>query len=590
MIGCYIKNKITNRDSYSLSNVILDKMLSTLENNGTANIERADFINFSLAILYHDQTPYAFKPSHFTANNKHTFIDGFIRNKQDFLAYVKDKVSNPLSLIEYSGIYNIISFDETNNELIIASDRHGAKYLYYYDDDDSYIFAPNPKIILSSGLVKNHAIDYQAIISLLSHEYIMGDRSLVQSIKLFPFASYVQLRNNHKEIKRYWNFNSLASEKNTGSYYDLIKEGTTLVRNAIQSYALEGEKIIVPLSGGLDSRTIACFLSSKTQCQALHIDYGFEKRYAEKIARTLKIDLEVCPRDYYQPWQAIDLYILCSSQSIHQFWIYPFLKKKIEQSSGTLVLDGYLMNEVIGGVSTLKRNDYSDLNRIYPPLNRAFDFILGPKIREDYYVNHDSQIAETLSNCPSSSDYDKYLYFAILNYGRRFTLLFSVVHQYLCSVGLPILDYELMDFCLKLPFEVKVNSRLYRDIIVTSFPAIARIPWSRNRLPLDSRKEQHNFYNFIKEVDKLKYYLTRITNSKIETLPRHNKNRQFRKNKKYREYFMNIIFDEQTFDKGYVSRTGLEHLVRLIDTGRNYFDFLEKVALIELVSRQLEVC
>ena len=52
---------------------------------------------------------------------------------------------------------------------------------------------------------------------------------------------------------------------------------------------------------------------------------------------------------------------------------------------------------------------------------------------------------------------------------------------------------------------------------------------------------------------------------------------------------MNIIFDEQTFDKGYVSKTGLEKLVHLIDTGRNYFDLLEKVALVELVSRELEV-
>lgn len=588
MMGCYIKR---NYNLSSSAKGILDKMLSILgtKNNVALDAERADFPNLSLSVLSHSQTPCAFKPIHFTANYKHIFIDGFVKKRQDFVDNVNENVSNLQLLRQYSGIYNIILFDETNNELRIANSRHGARYLYYYDDEDCFIFAPNPKFILSSGLVKNKHIDYQSIISLFSHEYIMGDRSLVQSIKLIPYASCIIVRNNFKEIKNYWNFDSLSLEKNSFSYSNLIEEGTILLKNAIESYAFENERIIIPLSGGLDSRTIACFLSDKTNCQAMHIDYGFEKKYAKKIAQTLKIDLEVFPLDTYQPWEAIDTHILCSSQSIHQFWIYQFLKKKIEQSAATLIIDGYLMNEVIGGLSTLKRDDYSNIERIYPPLNQAFGFLLGPKIRRDYYANHNSQVSEIINNCPSDINYDRYLYFTILNYGRRFTLLFSVIHQYLCSVGLPILDYELMDFCLRLPFDVKENSRFYRDIIISSFPQISPIPWSRNRLPLDSNKKEHIICSIQREIDQFKYYLTRMTNSKIETLPPHDKNRRFRKDKAYREYFMNIIFDEQTFDKGYVSKTGLEKLVGLIDSGRNYFDLLEKVALVELVSRELEV-
>ena len=52
---------------------------------------------------------------------------------------------------------------------------------------------------------------------------------------------------------------------------------------------------------------------------------------------------------------------------------------------------------------------------------------------------------------------------------------------------------------------------------------------------------------------------------------------------------MNLIFDNRTFDKGYVSKTGLERIVNFIDECRNYFDMLEKVALIEIVNRKLEV-
>ena len=110
IMGCYIKS---NYDLFSSAKGILDKMFSVLGNNAALDVERADFPNFSLSVLSHNQTPYAFKPLHFTANNKHTFIDGFVKNKQKFFANVNENedVSNLLSLIQYSGIYNIISFD-----------------------------------------------------------------------------------------------------------------------------------------------------------------------------------------------------------------------------------------------------------------------------------------------------------------------------------------------------------------------------------------------------------------------------------------------------------------------------------------------
>ena len=237
----------------------------------------------------------------------------------------------------------------------------------------------------------------------------------------------------------------------------------------------------------------------------------------------------------------------------------------------------------------MKTDTYGDVNRIYPPLDLAFDFMLGPKICEEYYASHDTQVMKIISSCPSEIDYDKYLYFTILNYGRRFTLLLSIIHQYLCNVGLPMLDYELMDFCLKIPFDYKANSRLYRDIIISSFPEIGNIPWSRNRLPLHSRRNRHHVCYYLEKVHRLKYYLTRLSHSRVETLPKHNKNRMFRKDKTYRNYFLNLIFNERTFDKGYVSKTGLEKIVRLIDSGGNYFDLLEKVAVIELISRELEI-
>ncbi|UCD64578.1 MAG: hypothetical protein JSW34_03850, partial [Candidatus Zixiibacteriota bacterium] len=557
----------------------------------SAEIIRGNFPTFSVAALSHRRTPEAFKPTHLNSASKHIYTDGFIRDKQAFLieASATDHSAYPLNLTGHNGIYNIVVYDESSGGLTILNDRHGARYLYYYEDDDSFIFAPNPKVILASGLVRNRTLDYRAVISLLSHEYIMSNRSLVESIRLLPFASHLELNGSRRKITRYWNFDSLSTPKLSDKYEDLVEQGGRLLKDAIESYALEDAEIIIPLSGGLDSRTIASFLSGKADCRAIHIDYGFEKKLARKVAAKLNLDLEISPRRAYQLYRVIDPFIICAIHSVHQFWVYPHLQNKINRGFGTLIVDGYLMNEVIGGLSTLGAGGYSDMNRRFPPLNKVFDFVFGPKIRDVYFTDHDDQIAEIIAGCPSDRDYDKYLYFTMLNYGRRFTLLFSVIHQYLASVGLPVLDYRLLDFCLRVPFEVKVSSRLYRDMVASAFPEIGKIPWSRNRLPLTSPKDRHFICKYLDKLNMAKYYLSRLTQGRIETLPRHNKDRNFRKIKDCRDYFMYIVFDDRTFDKGYVSKSGLEKIVQLTDTGRNYFEILEKVAIIELVSRELDL-
>ncbi|MBC2714615.1 MAG: hypothetical protein HF978_04830 [Desulfobacteraceae bacterium] len=589
MVGCYEKRR--DQNGTSSSKEVLGEMLSVFAEDKVSNVETHSFGRFSLAIFSNSRTPFSFRPEYIKIQNKHIFFDGFLRDKQEFLSILNGptKLSIPESIINLSGQYNIVIFDESTDELVLVNDRHGSRYLYYYNDQGSFVFAPNPKVILSTRLIKDKELDYQAIISLLSHEYIIGDRSLVKGVKLLPHASYVKLTAHDQKITRYWNFNSLSSEKHSGNYDKLIETGISLTKKAIESFALDDAEIIIPLSGGMDSRTISCFLSNKANIKAIHMDYSFEKKLAAKIAGRLEIDLEIRPLESTLAWEKIDPFIACASNSLHQFWLYPHLKNKIDQGFGTLIVDGYLMNEVIGGLSTLKMGDYSQINQMFPPLNPAFDFILGPKIRDFYHENHDFQVAKIVSNCPINEAYEKYLYFTILNYGRRFTLLMSTIHQYLSAVGLPVLDYDLMDFCLRLPMNFKKNSRFYRDIVCSAFPEVVDIPWSRNRLPLNSDKNRHLMYSYIDKIKKAKYYLSRITHARIEYPARHDKNRWFRKDKDYRDYFMNLIFDDRTFDKGYVSKAGLEKIVCLIDTGRNYFDILEKVALIEIVSRELGV-
>jgi hypothetical protein len=248
------------------------------------------------------------------------------------------------------------------------------------------------------------------------------------------------------------------------------------------------------------------------------------------------------------------------------------------------------MNEVIGGLSTLNTRDYEDINRHYPPLNDSFHFVLRPEWRNSFRSRHDAQAHEILKGCPSPDPYDRFLYFTVLNYGRRFTSLFGVIHTYFCSVGLPVLDYDLLEFCLRLPLALKVHSRFYREMLVSEYPQMAPIPWSRNRLPLDSPKTRHFIIPFLERVRLLQYYVTRLSGGRIETLPRRSWSRRFRRETAFREFFLELLSSDRTLDRGYLSREGTQRLVELTDQGGDYyFKLIEKIATIELVLRELEV-
>lgn len=589
IIGCFLK-----REGSPSAQVSLDHMLALpayAEKRG-ARVQRFDWPQCSLALVTLERTPAAFRPLVFEQGSGRLLLDGFVRDRQPFsdaARLVPPSAADELARLAaaFSGTYNMVAYDAVAHTLTIVTDRHGARYLYDYEDDDSFLMAPNPLTLLSSGRVKSRAVDDQAVISLLSHEYIMGDRSLAEAIRLLPFATVIRLSVTATSARRYWNLHPLAEGKHRTDPGELVEQGAALLQRAIQCYAGDGVEALIPLSGGMDSRTIAGFLSPVADVRALHVAYGFEEGLARRIARALDVDLTVTPLGSLSPEEQIDRFALCAAQSLHQFWIYPHLKAALARGTGNLIVDGYLMNEVIGGLSTIGTADYTDINRLYPPLHEGFRFLLGPRLADSYSAGHDAQVAEVLGDCPSDEPYDRYLYFSVLTYGRRFTLLFSVIHSHLCSVGLPVLDYDLFDFCLRLPREQKLHSRFYRQMLISRVPRVAPIPWSRNRLPLDSPRAQHPMTPLLRRWERAKYYAARLSGGRVETLPRHDKNRRFRRDAAFRRFFTDLVLSDRTLDRGYLSRDGAHTLVELIDSGRDYFDVLERIAMVELVCREL---
>ena len=55
-----------------------------------------------------------------------------------------------------------------------------------------------------------------------------------------------------------------------------------------------------------------------------------------------------------------------------------------------------------------------------------------------------------------------------------------------------------MDFILKIPIDLRVNSRIYIKMIETLFPTISKIPWQKTGMPLTASNLQLKIHKKIK--------------------------------------------------------------------------------------------
>ncbi len=172
-------------------------------------------------------------------------------------------------LNKFNGMWAFVLFDIENNELFISRDRFGKKPLYYYQDQDHFIFSSEMKAILAHPAVT--AIRNQAFCdAYLKDGCVEYTRDTAfQNIYRFDFTSYYQckLEDIFKPIKeqKFWKvipnlsneeFNQNKADKLAQQYYDLLSDAVKLRLRA-------DVKVGSASSGGLDSSSIVYLINQQ---------------------------------------------------------------------------------------------------------------------------------------------------------------------------------------------------------------------------------------------------------------------------------------------------------------------------------------
>jgi asparagine synthase (glutamine-hydrolysing) len=145
-------------------------------------------------------------------------------------------------------------WDSKKRCLFLARDRLGIKPLYYAQLGTKFVFASEPKAIVSLPFFHKD-IHYPALISYLVYRYIAGEDSIWKGVKRLKPGSFLcfDLNRNNNRQECYWR---LPEEQENWKGNDALEQFEALLRSSVQSRLISDVPLGVFLSGGYDSSAI----------------------------------------------------------------------------------------------------------------------------------------------------------------------------------------------------------------------------------------------------------------------------------------------------------------------------------------------
>lgn len=224
-------------------------------------------------------------------------------------------------LAKFIGFYAIIK--KNDNGVFASVDHTRSIPLFYAVNGDEFYLSDQAEWVRQK--VSDHEIDRVAKEEFQMLGYVLGDKTLYPSVKQLQAGESLALVNGKLLKNRYFNFKHIEPEKFNKNIF--MSELNIVAEKSIQrliSYA-NGRQIVVPLSGGYDSRLIVSLLRKLNYNNVICFSYGVpgnkESNYSRKISEALEykwLFVEYTENIWKEAWaskEAIEFRVSSSNHS-----------------------------------------------------------------------------------------------------------------------------------------------------------------------------------------------------------------------------------------------------------------------------------
>ncbi|MEW6329959.1 MAG: asparagine synthase (glutamine-hydrolyzing) [Pseudomonadota bacterium] len=408
----------------------------------------------------------------------------------------------------FRGMFAFAVFDRKSGEVFLCRDRVGVKPLYYAVEEGRLLFASEIKAILPA-LARKPGINLSRLDFYVSLGYVPGDETLFAGIrKLLPGHS-LTWKNGAMRIERYWDLANIEPLKI--SFDEARQRFEEMLLDCVRMRLMSDVPLGAFLSGGLDSSAIVACMSRISPDPVKTFTVGYsddpdssEFEYARIVARHFKTEHHEFNLGAGDFFESLDLLLTHAEEPVVESAAVALYRiSKLAREHAIVLLSGEGGDEILAGYP---------LHRLTRPVNRAHGILrmfprsllkrIGPvlaagnekrmkywdwaglPLRERYQsisndvtgsikreMYHDAlaphlgsalhdYFAGLFDRMPAGhSDMARMAYADINSWLPEDLLLKADKMTMATSVELrvPLLDYRLMEFCVALPDEYRLN-------------------------------------------------------------------------------------------------------------------------------------
>lgn len=199
-----------------------------------------------------------------------------------------------------NGMFAFAIYDKKENKVILCRDHVGIKPLFYYADENNFVFASELKVI-RSVIGDKLSVNSEAIPYFLHLGFIPEPLTIYNSTYKFPAAHYAEIDLNKSSIavspKPFWHLAEKISADTVINESGAKKQLTDLLYDAVKKQLISDVPIGTFLSGGIDSSLVTAIASKvngsdRIKTFSIAIDEGKynESKFARQVAAHLQTD------------------------------------------------------------------------------------------------------------------------------------------------------------------------------------------------------------------------------------------------------------------------------------------------------------
>ncbi|MEQ8361385.1 MAG: asparagine synthase-related protein [Cyclobacteriaceae bacterium] len=330
-------------------------------------------------------------------------------------------------------------------------------------------------------------LDYKAICCFVATGFFLEDDTYFTNRKAFlPGRQYrFDEHGNVLECLRHFQWHYSPRQL---SFNQALEEFSHLLESIVEKETI-AKKVILPISGGLDSRTLAAALKDHPDVYAYSYEFegGIpENSYGRKVARAAGFshDSFKIPNGYL--WSIIDTLALlnhCYAEFINPRQMAIWQQTKYKGNLYLLGHGGDLFFDGMGVEDNLSEED--QLDYLKKKLIRPVGLELGATLWQVWGLEGNfkdyifARFEKMLSELPINNANTRLRAFKTEYYVGRWTATNLELFQQQQNISLPFFDDEMCKFICTISESHLASRKLEIEYLKRSAPAMASIPWQK---------------------------------------------------------------------------------------------------------------